>query len=964
MKTLREVVLILILPWLMASAAYAGVMTTVAGSGSYGYCGDGGAALAACIATPFDVTFDDAGAYYIADHSNDRIRKVDSQGIITTVAGGGSSLASGIDALSARLARPSGLAFLAHGGKKYLYIADRDNARASVLDIEAGTLHDVLTGIPGGVGGIRAVVVDGVLYIYLAAGNGQLLAVTMTDPVTPGVVASVLNTGGIGHIVSYVSGGSTYLVMTEYWAGLVSQVDVSDPLNPASYTILAGGGSDTGDSVPATTALLIEPYGLVRDGSGNLYISEHAFHTRASGNRVRKITPDGAMTTVAGVSGVYGFVGDGGPATEATFDCPTGLTLDPAGNLHVGDDWNHRIRMVTLDACVAPPADMVGWWPGDGTAHDIAGTNHGTMNLGATYEPGLVAQGFSFDGSEGYMRIADHPSLDTPEGFTVDAWIHPRATGGPQVIASKWDDPNEQWSWIFKLHNDGSGRLRIEISRGDHNALGDLGGTTVLPVGAWSHVAATYDRETSQLRLYVNGNLDAQGAAQFPDTEVNSSEADVLIGAVSGQTTPPSEYFLGLIDELELFSRALTASEIRAVYLAGAEGKCKNPVANAGRGQIFAVDGGLRGVFSFDAATGSLGTFIPGDPNNYGYGIYGEACMPDGRFLVTDQGRNLVQAYDGTTGQYLETLVSVEPNSIPTGIAVTPSGNFLVGMEGAGRIVEYGPDGSQVRVFSEHPSLANGPFSMAYGPNGNLFVAVDHGYVGSVVELNRDTGAYVREFAVAAGPRGLTFGPDGHLFVASVYDQLVQEYELTSSSAALVRTFSGLEQGPHGVLVGPDGVLYVGLAPDLARFSLSDGARLDDYAGSPGGSLRELLWSHGTGPCGPLTVAIDIKPGTFPNSINPRNNGVIPVAILTTDSFSAATADPATVRFGAAGNEAPVVQSALEDVDGDGDLDRILHFRTRQTGIVCGTTSGILTGKTTGGQLITGTDSMVTVGCK
>jgi len=111
-----------------------------------------------------------------------------------------------------------------------------------------------------------------------------------------------------------------------------------------------------------------------------------------------------------------------------------------------------------------------------------------------------------------------------------------------------------------------------------------------------------------------------------------------------------------------------------------------------------------------------------------------------------------------------------------------------------------------------------------------------------------------------------------------------------------------------------------------------------------------------------LTVALDIKPGGFPNSINPASNGVIPVAILSDGTFDATTVDPATVRFGAKGTEATPVQYALEDVDGDGHLDMILHFATQATGIVCGTTSAALTGNTFGGQAIRGTDSINTVG--
>lgn len=112
------------------------------------------------------------------------------------------------------------------------------------------------------------------------------------------------------------------------------------------------------------------------------------------------------------------------------------------------------------------------------------------------------------------------------------------------------------------------------------------------------------------------------------------------------------------------------------------------------------------------------------------------------------------------------------------------------------------------------------------------------------------------------------------------------------------------------------------------------------------------------------TVTIDIKPGSFPNSINPHNPGVIPVAILTTYSFDAATVDPTTVRFGRTRTEAAAVQSALQDVDRDGDLDRILHFSTQATSIVCGNTSASLTGETFGGTAIEGSDSIKTEGCK
>jgi hypothetical protein len=109
-------------------------------------------------------------------------------------------------------------------------------------------------------------------------------------------------------------------------------------------------------------------------------------------------------------------------------------------------------------------------------------------------------------------------------------------------------------------------------------------------------------------------------------------------------------------------------------------------------------------------------------------------------------------------------------------------------------------------------------------------------------------------------------------------------------------------------------------------------------------------------------VAVDIHPGSLPNSINPQSRGVIPAAILTTPTFDATIVDPSSVQFGP--NLATVAHSALEDVDGDGVLDMMLHFRTQETGITCGDTSASLTGLTNAGEAIKGSDSIKTVGCK
>lgn len=128
--------------------------------------------------------------------------------------------------------------------------------------------------------------------------------------------------------------------------------------------------------------------------------------------------------------------------------------------------------------------------------------------------------------------------------------------------------------------------------------------------------------------------------------------------------------------------------------------------------------------------------------------------------------------------------------------------------------------------------------------------------------------------------------------------------------------------------------------------------------------IQAIRDAGGAGKCQAREVGIDVKPGSFPNSVNPRSQGKIPVAILSTAAFDATTVDPATIRFGATGTEAAPAHLALEDVEGDGDTDLILHFDTGATGIRCGDTSAALSAATFGGQRIFGVDSIRTVGCK
>ncbi len=182
---------------------------------------------------------------------------------------------------------------------------------------------------------------------------------------------------------------------------------------------------------------------------------------------------------------------------------------------------------------------------------------------------------------------------------------------------------------------------------------------------------------------------------------------------------------------------------------------------------------------------------------------------------------------------------------------------------------------------------------------------------------------------------------------------------------------NGLGGPPAWSLLAPAGTPP---APRFGHTAVYDGAsnRMTVFGGRVRGPATRDVWvlteANGVGDLG---IEIDVKPGSDPNSINPRAAGVVPVALLTTSvadgdavDFDAWDADPATLAFGPAGAGIVHAQGHAEDVDGDGDLDMVVHFRVRATGIACGATEAELTGETFGGRAFAGSDAIRTTGCK
>ena len=320
---------------LFAQLAQLDSITTIAGNGTQGYSGDGGPATSALVSDVIGPALDGAGNLYFADPGNNRIRKVTvSTGIITTIAGNGTEGFSGDGgaATSAELDSPYGVAVDSSGN---VYIADSFNNRVRVVTASTGVISTLAGNGTGGFSG------DGG-----AAANAEFN--------TPVAIAVNIS-------------GNVYVADTNN--SRVRMVTASTGI----ITTVAGNGMEaySGDGGLATSAALNQPLGLALDRAGNLYIAD------TQNSRIRLVTTSsGTITTVAG-NGTDGFAGDGGAATSAELNIPSGVAADGSGNIYIVDANNYRIREV-----LAASGDIV-TVAGNGT---IGYTGDGGLATSAAFE--------------------------------------------------------------------------------------------------------------------------------------------------------------------------------------------------------------------------------------------------------------------------------------------------------------------------------------------------------------------------------------------------------------------------------------------------------------------------------------------------------------------------------------------------------------------------------------------------
>ena len=353
-----------LLPVHLTAQGGPGVITTFAGTGEIGFSGDGGPAAQAQLNRPFGVAVDEKGDVYIADLSNHRVRRVGADGIITTLAGTGTEGFSGDGgpAAQAQLSRPFGMAV---DGRGNLYIADAGNNRIrrvgpdGIITTLAGTGEAGFSGDGGPsaqarLSNPRSVAVDARGNVYIADLSNNRIRRVGPD----GMITTFAGTGAPGFSGDRgPAAGAQLNSPTSVAVDAKGDVYIVDQGNhrvrrvgpDGIITTFAGTGMRgfSGDGGPVAGAQLNFPTGVAVDARGNVYIAD------TDNRRVRRVEGDGFITTFAG-TGEAGFSGDGGPAAQAQLSRPFDVAADGRGNLYIADAGNNRIRRVSFTEIDGP----------------------------------------------------------------------------------------------------------------------------------------------------------------------------------------------------------------------------------------------------------------------------------------------------------------------------------------------------------------------------------------------------------------------------------------------------------------------------------------------------------------------------------------------------------------------------------------------------------------------------------
>jgi hypothetical protein len=368
-----------------------------------------------------------------------------------------------------------------------------------------------------------------------ASDNQGVVAYNVHRSAQPGFTPSGANlvgrTAGLSFTDSGIAGRYFYKVTAEDAAG-----NVGPPSNEAQADIAA-------DTAPPSVA-------MTQPSNGSTVSGLTTISADASDN--------------VGVRGVQFLLDGAGLGTEDT-TAPYSMVWSTMGAANGSHALSARARDAAGNQTTSPPVAVTvsntaspglvaafGFNEGSGsTVLDSSGTsNNGTITNATWTAAGKFGAALSFNGTSSWVTVPDAPSLDLTNGMTLEAWVNPSALSGWRTALLKESSGNLAYA-MYANDNTPNPAVTVRIGTGDSSAVG----TSALPLNTWTHLAATYDG--AQLRLYVNG-VQAGSRAQTGNMAVSTGPLRVGGNAVW------TEFFAGLIDEVRVYNRALSAAEIQA----------------------------------------------------------------------------------------------------------------------------------------------------------------------------------------------------------------------------------------------------------------------------------------------------------------------------------------------------------------------------------------------------------------
>jgi RHS repeat-associated protein len=445
------------------------IITTIAGNGQHGYSGDGGPAVEASLSTPFGVAVDKAGNLFIAEANSHRVRKVDRTGIITTFAGTGQYGFSGDGgpAVQAQLRNPCAVAVDQWGN---IFIVDTANFRIRKVDTNgmiitvAGNGQNAFTGDGGpailaSLHNPQGLAVDNSGNIYIGelysrrvrkvdpngiistfAGNGDY---QFSGDGGPAIQAGIAGPSGIAVAPS----GNIYIA--DSGQSRIRKVDTSGIITTVAGN---GKGGSSGDDGPATQASLFWPFGVTVDVIGNIYIAD------TTNSLIRKVNTNGIISTLAG-NRMHGYGGDGGSPALARLFYPRAVALDNSGNIFIADTDNDRIRRIGIPQAFNPylTAGDVAFSDENGVGYIMSST--GLHKFTIDLETGKTLLTFGYDGGNRLIAIIDRfgnqttiqrdgsgkpLSLTSPDGIVTRLTV----SSNDQLTAVTYSD-NSSYSFTY-----------------------------------------------------------------------------------------------------------------------------------------------------------------------------------------------------------------------------------------------------------------------------------------------------------------------------------------------------------------------------------------------------------------------------------------------------------------------------------------------------------------------------------